>query len=87
MRAIVAGQGILDRYNTTLLDASTKDWSKESAEFGGTYGSVCGLEAIELGLGARLELILRNLGLQDLLCDLPELVVLLVEEDHNARRL
>lgn len=40
---------------------------------GSTYGSVCGLEAIELGLGAALVLVLRDLGLQDLLGDLPEL--------------
>ena len=38
-----------------------------------TYGSVRGLEAVELGLGAALVLLLGDLGLQDFLGDLPEL--------------
>lgn len=52
-----------------------------------TYGSVRGLEAVELGLRARLELILGDHGLEHLGGNVPELLVVLVQEDDDARRL
>lgn len=51
-----------------------------------TYGAVAGLEAIELLLGLG-ELLLGHLRLQHLLDKLPELLVLVVEQDHDARGL
>lgn len=44
------------------------------------------LESIKLLLSLR-ELLLRNLRLQDLLDKLPELLVLVVEQDNNTSRL
>lgn len=48
-----------------------------------TYSTVTSLEAVELLLG-RWELVLGDLGLQDLLDELPELLVFLVEQDDDA---
>jgi hypothetical protein len=48
-----------------------------------TYGSVAGLEAVETLLG-RGPLLSRNNCLKDLLGHLPELVMLLLDEQDNA---
>jgi hypothetical protein len=79
----------VDRHNTISLGVSKEETGQAFRQLiGDTYGSVRGLEAIELGLSAGLELILRNLCLQHIVGDLsPKLLVLLVEEHHEARRL
>lgn len=48
-----------------------------------TYSAVGGLEAVDLLLGA-VELVLRSKGLQDLDNVVPELLVVLVQQDNEA---
>lgn len=51
-----------------------------------THGSVGALEHVELALGGGVG-VLGHDGLQDVLCDLPDLLVLLLEQQDDARRL
>ena len=48
-----------------------------------TYSAVGGLEAVDLLLGA-VELVLRSKGLQDLDNVVPELLMVLVQQDNEA---
>lgn len=55
----------------------------DAAVRGETYSSVSGLEAVQLLCGA-LELLSGDDGLEDILGDVPELLVLLLEENDGA---
>lgn len=74
----------LDRHNTSPLGAANCAIASQAGKIGSTYRSVCSLEAVELGLGAALVLVLWDLRLQDLCSQGPKLLVIIVEKHDDA---